>query len=135
VEAAVEQTEKATPASDAEVIEAMIREFYGASLGERLTRALAAAQALGVLMPDEAAGLRDEISEARSDKEYFQGLYRSGLDERDALAARVRVLEEGLRKIADSDWGMSSGPDGRSRGTYGHIAHAALSTEARPDAG
>jgi hypothetical protein len=99
-------------ASEAEVVEAMgmasvctIKRFWDEAASQyrdaeirRMTRALTAARALGCLLPDEAAALRE-------DKETFRDLingcgiaHKALLKERDALAARLKVAEEALRE-------------------------------------
>ncbi len=102
------------PASKAEVVVAMmgavlkVRAIAGRKGDlppldiDTATEALTAARSLGCLMPEEAAALRDEVDEARGDKNYYQGLYRSALTERDTLAARLKAAEDALAALPTS---------------------------------
>ena len=82
------------PPSEAEVVEAMhVR--YG--ITGYMREALTAARALGVLMPDEAAGLRKERDIQAEAASICRAYEKAALRERDALAARLKVAEDALR--------------------------------------
>ena len=88
-------TDETKPASEAEVVEAMhVR--YG--ITGYMREALTAARALGALMPDEAAALRAERDKAWKTERAATNAADEYEAQRDALAARLRMVEEALRE-------------------------------------
>ncbi|MDB5317504.1 MAG: hypothetical protein JWO24_3348 [Rhodospirillales bacterium] len=100
---------KAVPASEAEVVEAMaVARYHGAFGGvpwellSPVVRAgclnaaqkdITAARALGCLMPDEAAALREKVKLRDQWREEDGARWVATAEERDALAARLAAFE------------------------------------------
>ena len=139
-------TDETKPASDADVVEAMCSAVFFKPIvaAGRLTMidALTAARSLGVLMPEEAAGLRGDC--AFLDQQWIGAEHRalSMMAQRDALAARLARAEEALREaIAIIAMVEAHTPAKYLPGAYPMYGREKLratltppSTEARPDA-
>ena len=129
-------TDETKPASEAEVKEAMYALWP--TIGQAFTpketvwSMLTAARALGVLMPDDAARLREDL--ARQCAQTIDAARAAGIErtERDALAARLKVAEEALGKLialAESDAVQIDGEWGNCRTLEQMEAEGALPSE------
>ena len=97
---ALPAAEPKPPASEALVLQHMM-DAYEAAPNEALAEAeamLTAARALGVLMPEEAAGLREERDKAWKTERAATNAADEYEAERDALADRLARAEEALRE-------------------------------------
>ena len=94
-------TDETKPASVADVVEAMCSAVFFKPIvaAGRLTMidALTAARSLGVLMPEEAAGLRKDRDDAIEVAHAATLTRNAG---RAHIAARLKVAEEALGKVA-----------------------------------
>ncbi len=108
--------EQKRPATEAEVVAAMYDLWP--TIGQRFTpretvpAMLAAARALGCLLPEDAAALRADRDKHAMDAALSRTFEKAAHAERDTLAARMKVAEDALRRWQDTGCPDCSGDCG-----------------------